>query len=126
MKRVWIACGLLLAILAGTLGHSWYIQSFTDDLIALLAESEVRAESGDWTGAEELTQKARDMWEERDVYLHVTLRHDETDTIYTGLREVQEFLQCEESGEYSAANARLIANLELIAEAEQLTLKNIL
>lgn len=126
MKRVWIACALLLAVLAGTLGHSRYIQSFTDDLIALLAESEVRAESGDWTGAEELTKKARDKWEARDVYLHITLRHDETDVVYTDLREVQEFLQCEESGEYSAANARLIANLELIAEAEQLTLKNIL
>ena len=65
-------------------------------------------------------------WLSHDAYLHVLLRHSETDEIYIDFREVAEFIQCEEAGEYSAANARLIAQLELLSEAEQLTLKNIL
>lgn len=126
MKRIWIAAAILLAILAGTLAHSAYLTTFTRELTVLLEEAEANAEREDWDAAARLTQDVCDRWQEKDLYLHITLRHDETDIIYTGLQEVTEFIQCREGGEYSAANARLIANLELMAEAEQLSLKNIL
>ena len=126
MKRVWIALGLLLMILAGTLAHSFYIASFTHDLSLLLEAAEAEAEQGAWDKATELTEIAHEKWDQHSTYLHITLRHTETDEIYTGFREVAEFIQCQENGEYSAANARLIANLELMAEAEQLTLQNVL
>lgn len=126
MKRIWIACGLMLAILAGTLGHSVYIDGFIGELSTLLETAEAQAEGGDWEEAAALTRRAWERWQDKDLYLHITLRHDETDQVYTGFREVLEFLQCQEGGEYSAANAELIANLELMAEAEQLTWKNIL
>ena len=126
MKRVWIALTILAAILCGTLYHSFYINSFTKDLTALLETAEAEAEAENWDKAQALTQTAQDKWAQRGQYLHITLRHDVTDGIYTGFREVVEFIQCQEGGEYSAANARLIAELELLAEAEQLTLKNIL
>lgn len=126
MKRVWIAAAILLTILAGTLLHSFYITSYTRNMTTLLEQAESSAEQGDWERADKLTQTVWDKWQAKELYFHVTLRHDETDLIYTGLREVAEFIQCQEGGEYSAANARLIANLELMAEAEQLTLKNIL
>lgn len=126
MKRIWIAAALLLALLAGTLSHSFYIAAFTRDLTALLEAAEAKAEEEQWASAEELTQVARHKWDEQGAYLHILLRHSETDEVYTGFREVAEFIQCQEGGEYSAANARLIAQLELLAEAEQLNLKNIL
>ena len=126
MKRVWIALAILAAILGVTLGHSFYLSDFIRDLTDILETAEAQAEAGDWNAASELTQTARKKWEARDCYLHITLRHDENDTIYTGFREVSEFLECQEHGEYSAANARLIAQLELLSEAEQLTLKNVL
>lgn len=126
MKRVWIACAILLAIFSATILHGVHIASFTRELTTLLESAEASAEAEDWDRAAELTQTAWDKWDQKALYLHVTLHHDETDQIYTGLREVTEFIQCREGGEYSAANARLIANLELMAEAEQLNVKNIL
>ena len=48
------------------------------------------------------------------------------DRIYTGFQEVLEFLTCQEAGEYSAANARLMTQISLLYEAEQFTLKNVL
>ena len=72
------------------------------------------------------SRAAAEKWEAQDAYLHVTLRHADTDSIYTSFREVVEFLDSREQGEYSAANARLIALIELLNESEQLTLKNIL
>lgn len=126
MKRIGIAAAILLLILACTMFHSFYITSFTQDLTAMLEQAELNAEREDWETAAKLTQEAQERWQAKDLYLHVTLRHDETDAVYSGLREVAEFIQCRESGEYSAANARLIADLELIAEAESPSLKNIL
>lgn len=126
MKRIWIALAILLLVFSGTLLHSRTIETLSTNLCAILEEAEANAEQGDWTGAKELTQTAREKWESRDSYLHITLRHSETDAIYTGFREVAEFIECQEDGEYSAANARLIAQLALLAEAEQFTLKNIL
>lgn len=126
MKRIWIAAVILLLTFSATLAHSVHIKIFVSDLSAILEEAEENAEQGDWAGAKELTQAAWEKWEANDSYLHITLRHSETDDIHTGFREVEEFIECEESGEYSAANAKLIAELSLLAEGEQFTLKNIL
>lgn len=125
MKRIWIA-GLLLGLLfTSTLLHSMFIKTFTEDLMLILEKAEDSAENEDWGSAKEWTENAMEKWEQSDVYLHITLRHNETDAVYSGFREVYEFIECQEGGEYSAANARLIAELSLLSEAEQLSLKNI-
>lgn len=126
MKRIGIAVGILLLLFSATLVHSFYISSLTGQLTAILRQAEEKAEQSDWESAGRLTDLAREKWKSRDAYLHILLRHSETDNIYTGFQEVTEFIECQEGGEYSAANARLMAQLELLAEAEQLTLKNIL
>ena len=84
------------------------------------------AETGDWEEAHVLTEQALTQWQSRDSYLHILLRHSDTDQIYTGFQEVLEFLTCQEAGEYSAANARLMTQISLLYEAEQFTLKNVL
>ena len=59
------------------------------------------------------------------MYLHVLLRHADTDQIYAGFQETLALLESQEYGEYAAANARLVTQIELLSEAEQLTLKNV-
>ena len=126
MKRLWIASAILLLLFVGTMAHSFYISSVTEQIASILHEAEAKAENNEWESAQRLTEIAQEKWEAKDAYLYILLRHSETDSVYTSFREVAEFIQCQEGGEYSAANARLIAQLELLAEAEQLTLKNIL
>ena len=126
MKRVWIASVILLSVLVLTIFHSVHLTGFTDELTSLLEQAETHAEVGNWERAQQYNDLAHRLWEEKDAYLHVLLRHSDTDAIYTSFHEVEEFLQCQEGGEYSAANAKLIVQLELLSEAEQLTLKNIL
>lgn len=126
MKRLWIAAGLLVAVFAATLVNAHYLNGFTGALTGQLTQAEAAAESGDWAGAQSMTRQAYDAWEGNSAYLHIMLRHADTDQIQTGFQEVLEFLQCREGGEYSAANARLIAQIGLLYEAEQLTLKNVL
>lgn len=126
MKRLWIALAMLAAVFCGTLFNSWYLSDFTGSLSRTLSQAETRAEQGAWEEAEMLTRQAYGTWSDRDVYLHILLRHGDTDQIYTGFHEVLELLTCQEGGEHSAANARLITQIDLLSEAEQLTLKNIL
>lgn len=126
MKRAYIAMGILLAVFAATLYNAHYLNAFTADLSDCLTRAEAQAEGGDWTAAAETTQQARAQWEARTLYLHIMLRHGDTDDVNIGFREVTEYLREQERGEYSAANARLITKIGLLYEAEQLSLKNVL
>ena len=126
MKRLWISIALLCAVFAATLWNSHFLTGFTENLSSLLTQAEVQAEAGAWPEASALTRQAFQQWTDRDCYLHVMLRHSDTDAINTGFHEVQEFINCQEGGEYSAANARLITLIKLLAEAEQLNFKNVL
>jgi len=126
MKRITIASAILASMFTLALMHSFHITRYTRQLTSLLEEAENCAESGQWEKAGETCRRAHQLWDNKAVYLHVLFRHEDTDAIYTSFHEVEEFLQCQEEGEYSAANARLIVQLELLAEAEQPSLKNIL
>ena len=122
MKRLWIAALLLAVLFGATLCNNLYLRGFTGALNALLEQAEARAETGDWEEARVLTEQALTQWQSRDIYLHILLRHSDTDQIYTDFQEVLEFLTCQDS----AANARLMTQISLLYEAEQFTLKNVL
>ena len=126
MKRLWIALALLAALLGGTLLHTWSLGGFTRGLTHSLEQAQDLAQADRWEEANSLTQEAFQTWSDRDVYLHVLLRHADTDQIYAGFQEVLALLESREYGEYAAANARLVTQIGLLSEAEQLTLKNVL
>jgi len=126
VKRLWIACAILLAVFAATLCNTSYLAQFTGRLTDTLAQAEQRAEAGDWEGAERSTRQALEEWDSHTAYLHILLRHTDVDEINVGFREVLEFIQCREEGEYSAANECLMVRIGLLYEAEQLSVKNVL
>ena len=125
MKRLWIALALLGALLAGTLLHTWSLEGFTGALTGQLEQAQTLAAADRWEESGALTEEALQTWRDRDVYLHVLLRHADTDQIYAGFQETLALLESQEYGEYAAANARLVTQIELLSEAEQLTLKNV-
>lgn len=126
MKREWLAVGLLIAMIALASWHVVTLDGLTGELGDLLAQAEQMAEQGNWEGAAQMTQKASERWDSQHFYLHATLEHNVTDQIATSFAETLEFLQCQEAGEYSAANARLMEQLELLAEMEKPLLENLL
>lgn len=125
MKRLWIALALLAVLLCGTLLHTWSLRGFTQELTRSLEQAQELTRADRWEEARAVTQEALQTWRGRDVYLHVLLRHADTDQIYAGFQETLALLDSQEYGEYAAANARLITQIQLLSEAEQLTLKNV-
>ena len=128
MKRLYLSIGLiaLMAALSGL--HIWRLSAFTGQLTGLLTQAQEQVERDDWAEAARLTHQAKDQWMEQEGYLHITLHHADTDAIQLSMDEALAFLEGGEKqpAEYAAVNARLIGQLELLAEAELPTLTNLL
>lgn len=126
MKKGWLAIGLLVGMVILSLWHVSALRGLTADLGEQLRRAEELAERGDWDEAEEITKAASEQWDGRAFYLHVTLDHKTADDIAVGFAETLEFLEWQETGEYSAANARLMEQLKLLGEVERPNLENLL
>lgn len=126
MRRLWIAAGLVGLLLAASLANAWYAQKITDDMGRRLERAQELAQGEDWGEAERITRQVFQDWEERHFYFHTLMRHSDTDEILRAFREVLEYLEVQEIDQYRAANADLVAQLELLAEMEQATLVNVL
>jgi len=126
MKRLWISVAILLVMLGATLGNSWYLNNLISDFSHKLTSAHQLTSRDNWESARQLTEQVAGHWQEHDFYLHVMLPHRDIDDIHLTFQEVEEYLELEEADQYNAANAKLIAQLGLLAEMEQLNLKNIL
>ena len=126
MKRLWIAAALLLALLLGTVGNAWYLDGLSRSYQEQLTAAQEMAEGGGWEEARRLTDQVYQDWQGRTFYFHVLLRHTDTDAVHLTFQEVGEYLRLEELDQYTAANARLITQIGLLAEMEQLSWKNVL
>ena len=128
MKRLYLSIGLiaLLAALSGL--HVWHLSRFTGQLTRMLGQAQELVEGENWEEAAGLTHQVRDRWMAHEGYLHITLRHADTDAVQLTMDETLAFLEGAERqpAEYAAANARLRAQLELLVEAELPTLTNLL
>lgn len=125
MKRFWFALLLLFTILGVSLWNAHHLNQFTATLSEQLLQAEELTANKHWEQAELLITQARESWHQKNPYLHVTLRHSDTDQIEIGFDETLRLLRSRETGEYAAATARLTAQLRLVSEAELLNLENL-
>ncbi|MEG0825176.1 MAG: DUF4363 family protein [Oscillospiraceae bacterium] len=126
MKRFFVAVFILAAVFSITLWNSGHLQSYTGELSNLLVRAKLSAAEEDWPLAKALTGQALDKWQCKANYLHITLRHNDTNAIYEAFREAASMAEHRDSSGYAAANAKLLAHLELLYGMEQLNFKNVL
>ncbi len=126
MKRLVFSCTVLLLLLGASLLSGWHINALCSGYVRDLTAARQLAAQNDWTQARIITQCVYQDWDDRAFLLHALLRHSDTDQILLSFRSVHEYLLLEEMDQYSAANAQLITQMELLAEMEQPTLKNVL
>ena len=128
MKRFYISVGLIVLMAGLSSLHVWHLNGLTEQLTALLTQAQEQVAQENWEEAAHLTHQARDRWMDHDRYLHITLRHADTDAIQISMDEALAFLEGGEKqpAEYAAVNARLLTQLGLLVEAELPTLTNVL
>ena len=126
MKKLWWAVGALALLCMLSLWSSNRIHSLTHRLTATLVQAEELAEQGDWSQAEQLTKGAEAEWDRASGYLYTVLRHADTNSIQSGFRQALAYLEHRDETEYASASAELIVQIQLLADMEQLTLRNVL
>ena len=127
MRRLWISVTILIVLFCLTMYNSHYLDSYTKELTTLLKQAEICVADGDWDAAADKTEAALDSWKNQETYLHMVLQHRDTDEVLLAFQEVQQLISHQEDGgEYSASNARLITQIELLYEMEQLSWKNLI
>lgn len=127
MRRLWLSLGILIVLFGLTLYNSHYLNFYTEEISTLLKQAEFCAADGDWDAAADKTEAALDRWHSHETYLHMVLQHRDTDEVLLSFQEVLKLIAYQEDGgEYSAANARLITQIDLLYEMEQLNWKNLI
>ena len=126
MKRLQISCSLLLGLLAISLYNGHHVRQLTDEMIYLLSSAQEMSQQDQWDTALQMTQSAYNSWENHHTYLHIVMRHADTDQILRSFRCVLQYLDIRELDQYVSANADLICQIGLLAEMEQVSLANVL
>lgn len=126
MRRLVISLSLLALLAGAGVWNTALLRETCGSVTGLLQAAQDAGECGDWAEAEALTHSAWAHWDGRSTYLYVVLRHDYTDEVYTGFRELLELIEWGETPEYAAASSRLITLLEHMNEGERLTWENLL
>ena len=126
MRRLWLAAVLLALLLAASLTNGWYAQKLTGGMREDLRQAQHLAGQEDWSRAEAVTRQVYEDWQSHHFYFHTLMRHSDTDQVLRAFRQVLEYLRLQEPDQYNAANADLMAQLELLAEMEQATVVNVL
>lgn len=125
MKALYLSLGAMALILAYSLWAGFYVQDQTDKWSLLLEQSSQAAEAEDWPQAENLLVQARKGWERSQTYFHTIIEHSELNEAQVLFAAAAEECAQQEAREFSAQIVLLRVQLQLLAETQSVSIKNI-
>lgn len=119
MKRSWIGCGMLVALLALCLVTGCCLDRFQSPLTRQLNQAADFARQEEWPQAKELAENAKDSWQRCRGKIACVADH-------TPMEEIDELfsqLSCYDGdkAEYAAICASLAQRLQAVADAHRLS-----
>jgi len=127
MKRAYLPpLAVLAAIVLISLWNIRVIEHKTAQLQIPLQYADALARMENWAAAEAALAESYQDWTGCQTYLHIVTHHDTVDTAEALYRRTQAFAQEQDLAEFRAALSDLIAQLQLLAEAERGNANNIL
>lgn len=119
--------GLILALLlALCLCSSVWLTRRCDSWTDQLQQIDRCARADDWEEAEALLETLYGDWLQVQLWLHVTMEHEELDAAEALFCRARVLAEEEDSVEFRAHIADLLSQLQLLAELEQIRLENVL
>ena len=127
MKKGYLLPAAMLAlILLFSLAAGTAISRCASRCQASLQLADAQAQAEQWPEAMETLLESYEDWTENQRWLHVLSRHDVVDGAETMYCRAITFAAAREYSEFRAELADLDAQLQLLADAEHLSLENIL
>ena len=121
-----LPAAVLAAILAFCLWNSAAMKTHTTHWQSQLEEADRLAQSGDWGAAASAVKDGYASWTQRQTWLHCVTSHDAVDSAEAMYHRALAFAGSEEDSEFRAELADLRAQLRLLAEMEEFSVKNVL
>ena len=126
MKYFYLPAGILAAILCLSLWTGHYVETRTDYWNALLEQAGEAGRQEDWNAARDQLDKIYRDWQSSQTLFHVIMEHselDEAEDLFAGAAAV---CREEDGADFHQLLAQLMKQLELLAETQQTSIKNIL
>jgi hypothetical protein len=117
---------ILLVLFGFSLWNSYHIQKNAAYWSKTLQQAVSYVQSENWTSAQKALHQSYEDWSHAQTYLHIVLEHDAIDDADAMFRRVFAFAETHDTQELQAELADLIDQLNLLAEMERLSLKNVL
>lgn len=124
-KGFFVPLAVLAVILAFCLWNGSAMSSRTARWQEQLVPAEQRAEAGDWKGAVRALEAGYEDWSRHQGWLHCVTGHDAVDDAEAMYHRALAFARSEEDSEFRAEMADLRAQLRLLAEMEEFSLRNV-
>lgn len=126
VKYFYIPVGVLAVILGFSLWAGQYVETRTGQWSAMLEQADQAGRQEDWDAAQKRMESVYQEWQDCQTFFHTIMEHDELDEaedLFAGA-----FAVCEEEddADFHQLLAQLRKQLELLAETQQASIKNIL
>lgn len=125
-KFFWIPFCILLLITASALLNAKFSTVCVDDWCASIKQSQSAAKNDRWQAARLALSAAHDGWSDHVTYFHIVLQHDELNDAEELFAQAESFLTQRDLAEFCACTAALCAQLQVLGEMQQISIKNIL
>lgn len=127
MMRYFLIPAAVLSLLLGlSLWSAATVEGAVTPWCADIEEAQRAAERDDWEGASRILHRTQSSWDDRRVFLHIVTAHDELETADALFATADSFAAERDKTEFRAALAELAAQLRVVEERQQLTLRNVL
>lgn len=125
-KGLLIPAAVLAAVLAFCLWNSAVMTALTSRWQEALAEADRLVREENWADAATAIEECYLSWSDSQTYLHCVTNHDAVDDAEAMYQRALAFAERQEDSELRAELADLQAQLRLLAEMEEFSLKNVL
>ena len=126
MKRVWFGAGLLIVLLAVSLGVTWSMDKIHEPIAADLNRAAVCAELGDWREAEDFSRRAELEWRQWEHFRACFADHTPTEEVSAELAAMETARQQRETADFAASCARAAKMVQAVGDAHALRWWNLL
>ena len=126
MKRCWFGAGLLIVLLAVSLGVTWGMDRIHEPIADDLKQAAACAEINDWHSAEEYSRRAENQWNKWEHFRACFADHTPTEEISAELAAMDTARQQRETADFAASCARAAKMVQAVGDAHALCWWNLL
>ena len=126
MKSIWLPISVLALMAALSFWNGAAIGGYTEQWISGTERSEDAAAAGDWETAKAELDAVYEHWNTKQTYLHIVEFHGELDAAEASFQRALACADTKDETEFRCEIRELRSQFRLLAEIEEINIRNIL